>query len=174
MARRIKKFNSEENLHQQVVDYLQLQYPGIMFRTDFAAGIKMTPGQAVKHAKLQSGRAWPDLFIAAPMYKDEVADFYGLFIELKKEGTKLVREKDAKQVLKGDHGEIRKKGDWWDRHIEEQAEVIQYLKLNGYCATFAVGFEAAKEVIDKYLDGYRMQLEHVREQMEKANNEEVF
>lgn len=173
MTRQVKKFNSEGNLHQQVVDYLKLQYPGIMFRTDFAAGIKMTPGQAAKHARMQSGRAWPDLFIAAPMYKEQVADFYGLFIELKKDGTKLVREVDAKKILKGEL-ELRKKGDWWDQHIEEQAEVLEYLKLNGYCATFAVGFDAAKEVIDKYLDGYRLQLEHVREQAEAANNEEVF
>ncbi len=161
-AHRVKRFHSEENLHQQVVDYLQLQYPGIMFRTDFAAGIKMTIRQATKHARLQSGRAWPDLFVAAPMYKDQAADFYGLFIELKKDGTKLVRDKDAKVILKGDD-ELRKKGDWWDRHIEEQAEVLEYLKLNGYCATFAIGFDAAKGVIDRYLEGYRLQLEHVRE-----------
>lgn len=170
---RIKKFNSEENLHQQVVDYLLRQYPGIMFRTDFAAGIKMTPGQAVKHSKLQSGRAWPDLFVAAPMYKDQVADFYGLFIELKKDGTKLVRDKDATKILKGEH-ELRRKGDWFNQHIEEQAEVLEYLKLNGYCATFAIGFDEAKTVIDKYLDGYRLQLEHVREQMENADGKEVF
>lgn len=135
----IKKFDSEENLHQQVVDYLKLQYPGILFRTDFAAGIKMTLGQAVKHKKLQAGRAWPDIFVAAPMYKEQVVDWYGLFIELKKEGTKLKA----------------KNGRWASPHIAEQAEVLTYLRFNGYCATFACGFEAAKDVIDKYLAGYR-------------------
>ena len=160
MTRRIKKFNSEENLHSQVTEYIRRQYPGILFRTDFAAGIKMTPGQAMKHAALQAGPGYPDLFIAAPMYQDQLVDFYGLFIELKKDGT-LIRERDAKKILKGET-KLRCKGDWWDRHIEEQAEVIQYLKLNGYCATFAVGFDATKEVIDKYLEGYRTQLEHIR------------
>lgn len=168
--RRVKKYNSEENLHKQITEYLKLQYPGIMFRTDFAAGIKMTPGQAVKHASLQSGRAWPDLFIAAPMYKDKLVDFYGLFIELKKEGTKLVREKKATKILKGDK-RIRKAGDWWNRHIEEQAEVIQYLKLNGYCATFAIGFDAAKKVIDTYLENYKLALD---EQIKNQESEEEF
>lgn len=165
MARRIKKFDSEENLHQQIADYLRIQYPLIMFRTDFAAGIKMTQGQAVKHKRLQSGRAWPDLFIAAPMFKDKVTDFYGLFIELKKDGTKLTRDKDATKILKGET-KLRVKGDWWDQHIEEQAEVLTYLKMNGYCATFAIGFEAAKEVIDKYLANYKVAL--------APEDEEVF
>lgn len=174
MTRRVKKFKSEENLHQQVVDYIKLQYPGIMFRTDFAAGIKMTMGQAVKHAKLQSGRAWPDLFIAAPMYKDQLVDFYGLFIELKKDGTKLVRERDASKILKGET-KLRKKGDWWDQHIEEQAEVLQYLKLNGYCATFAIGFDDVKILIDKYLAGYAEQLAAINDgSLELPTSEEAF
>lgn len=176
MARRIKKFNSEENLHQQVVDYLKLNYPGILFRTDFAAGAKMTLGQAVKHAKLQAGPGYPDIQIIAPMYKDKVADFYALFIELKKEGTKLVREKDCTKLLKGDY-KLRLKGDWWDLHTEQQAENLTYLKANGYCATFAIGFEAAKDVIDKYLAGYKEQLAAMREQQllnERQEESEVF
>lgn len=163
MARRIKKFNSEENLHQQVVDYIKLQYPDIMFRTDFAAGIKMTQGQAVKHKRLQSGRAWPDLFIAAPMYKDKAVDFYGLFIELKKDGTKLKRTKDAAKPLKGENF-TRKAGDWFDKHIEEQANTLQMLGMNGYCVSFAIGFDDAKGLIDKYLAGYKVANEfHVNE-----------
>lgn len=165
MARRIKKFDSEDNLHQQVADYLRLQYPLIMFRTDFAAGIKMTQGQAMKHKRLQSGRAWPDLFIAAPAFKDDRTDFYGLFIELKKPDTKLKRDKDAAKILKGET-KLRVKGDWFDQHIEEQADVISHLRANGYYATFAVGFDEARKVIDTYLDGYKV--------ADELNNEEVF
>ena len=170
---RIKKFNSEDNLHDQVCDYIRLQYPGIHFRSNDEDGRQRHPVEQARLKRRNSGRAWPDIQIVAPMYKDQVADFYGLFIELKKDGTKLVRDKDAKKILKGET-KLRKKGDWWDKHIEEQAEVIEYLKLNGYCATFAVGFDEAKTVIDKYLAEYRLQLEHVREQLENANNEEVF
>lgn len=148
--RRVKKFNSEDNLHSQVAEYIRRQYPNVLFRTDFAAGIKMTQGMANKHKSLQACRAWPDLFIAAPMYRDNKQDFYGLFIELKKDGTKLKREVDAKKILKGET-ELRVAGDWWDQHIEEQAAVLQMLGMNGYCVTFAIGFEDTKKVIDRYL-----------------------
>src|SRR6185503_7433445 len=58
-----KQIIKESTLHQQVVDYLKYQYPKVLFRTDFAAGIKMTIGQAVKHKKIQKCKAWHDLFI---------------------------------------------------------------------------------------------------------------
>jgi hypothetical protein len=136
----------ESTIHLQVCHYLQRQYPKIIFRTDFAAGIKMTMAQAIKHRNLQSGRAYPDLFIAEPR-----AGAHGLFIELKKDGTKLTRTKDAKQINKGDY-KIRKIGDWFDPHIEEQAEMLALLSAKGYVAMFGIGFDAAKDIIDKYLD----------------------
>lgn len=61
--------SKEAILHQQVCQYLRMQYPDVIFRTDFAAGVKMTMGQAVRHKKLQSGKAYPDLFIAEPRYQ---------------------------------------------------------------------------------------------------------
>ena len=64
MARRVQKYKSESNMHMQLAQYIRLQYPQVLFHTDFAAGIKMTMGQAVKNKQLQSGRGWPDLFIA--------------------------------------------------------------------------------------------------------------
>lgn len=154
----------EASVHYQVAQYLKSAYPKVIFRTDFAAGIKMTMGQAVKHASLQSGRAYPDLFIAEPKIKiireehnfgrDERSVWYstysGLFIELKREGAKLKRDKDANKINKGDH-KIRKAGDWFDQHIEEQATMLEELSRKGYCATFAVGFDEAKNIIDQYL-----------------------
>lgn len=137
-------------VHQNVVDYLKIQYPLIPFRTDFAAGIKMTPGQAVKHKRLQYDRAWPDLFIATASYKNKSADYYGLFIELKKPGTKLKRERDATRKTAGDP-KLRRAGDWYDLHIEEQAEMLATLRIHGYKAEFAVGFDEAKAIIDEYL-----------------------
>lgn len=60
---------------------------------------------------------------------------YGLFLELKKEDTRLKK----------------KNGDWATKHIAEQAEVLGELRQRGYCAEFAVGFEEAKKIIDEYL-----------------------
>lgn len=120
----------EAFLHGMVCDYLRLQYPNVIFRTDFAAGIKMTIGQATKHKRLQYGRAWPDLFIAEPRMK-----FHGLFVELKAEGTRIYK----KNLM------------YASEHIIEQAEMMNLLEERGYFASFAVGFEEAKAVIDGYL-----------------------
>lgn len=61
--------------------------------------------------------------------------FHGLYIELKKEGTRLKK----------------KNGDWANKHIAEQADVLGRLRMRGYCAEFAVGFDEAKKIIDEYL-----------------------
>jgi hypothetical protein len=120
---------SEAILQQQVCDYLRVKYPHILFRSDFAAGIKMTMGQAAKHKRLQSCRAWPDLFIARPQN-----EYAGLFIELK-----------AVNIYKKDGGLLK------NEHLQEQAEVLARLNMLGYRAEFAVGLEQAKTLIDDYL-----------------------
>lgn len=142
----------EASIHYQVAQYLKIQYPKVIFRTDFAAGIKMTMGQATKHKSLQSGRAYPDLFIACPFFDifSETHLHFGLFIELKKEDTVLVRPKDAKKILKGET-KLRKAGDWFDDHVEEQALMLDRLRKLGYKAEFACGFDSAKNIIDNYL-----------------------
>lgn len=161
MVRRIKKFNSEENLQIQVADYLRLQYPNVLFHSDYGSGVNLTISQAVIQKRLNGGRrAWPDMFIARhkmlPVANEyapngyDVRCFGGLFLELKKDGTKLKREKDCKKILKGET-KLRKAGDWWDQHIEEQAEKLEQLRDEDYRAEFAVGFEEAKKIIDGYL-----------------------
>ena len=121
----------ESDLQQQVADYLRLQYPDVMFHSDFGSGIKLTMGQAVKQKKLNGGRrAWPDMIIA-----EARGGYHGLFIELKKDGTRLVK----------------RDGTPASQHIAEQEHVLIGLSDAGYKAMFAVGFEQAKEVIDNYL-----------------------
>lgn len=120
---------SESSLHQQVVDYIKYQYPAILFRTDFAAGIKMTIGQAVKHKKLQKCDKWPDIFIAHP-----VGVHSGLFLE-----------------LKTDNNLFNKKMEYKTQHLKEQRQVLDMLNVAGYLAFFACGFEDAKNKIDRYL-----------------------
>ena len=133
----------ESDLQVMVADYLRLQYPSVLFHSDFGSGIKLTPGQAVKQKRQNGGRrAWPDMFIAEPMVEFDFLEpigmkAYGLFIELKKDGTRLKK----------------KNGDWASPHIAEQAEVLEQLRQRGYAAEFACGFEEAKAIIDKYLGG---------------------
>lgn len=122
---------TESDLQVQVAYYLRLQYPDIIFHSDYGSGVRLTRYQASVQRKQNGGRrAYPDMFIAKMMNGRG-----GLFIELKKEGTKL-KKKD---------------GTWLTSHLAEQAEVLERLRSEGYEATFAVGFDEAKEIIDNYL-----------------------
>lgn len=129
---------TELELQMQVADYLRLQYPGVLFHSDFGSGVKLTMGQAIKQKRLQGGRrAWPDLFIAEPKQmacREE--PFHGLFLELKRDGVKIYK-KDGGLVA--------------NEHIREQSRLHFELKQKGYWANFACGFDEAKEIIDWYL-----------------------
>lgn len=128
---------NESDLQVMVADYLRLRYSEVLFHSDFGSGVKLTVGQAMKQKRQNGGRrAWPDMFIAEPM--DVAGRIYnGLFIELKKGGTRLKK----------------KNGEWASEHIAEQADVLERLEFRGYKALFAVGFDEAKEIIDNYLGG---------------------
>lgn len=124
---------TEAELQNQVADYLRLQYPNVIFHSDFGSGIKLTPGQAIRQKRQNGGiRAWPDMFIAEPTAKK-----HGLFIELKREGTRL-KKKD---------------GTWASEHLAEQDDLLDRLRFRDYEAQFAVGFDEAKRIIDDYLGG---------------------
>lgn len=134
---------TELELQAQVADYIRLKYPSVIFHSDFGSGIKLTMGQAIRQKRLNGGRrSWPDMFIAEPAVFDKLCgngDIYaGLFIELKKAGTRIYR-KDGRLVS--------------DAHIREQFDMLEQLRQRGYKAEFACGFDEAKKIIDKYLGG---------------------
>ena len=76
--------------------------------------------------------------------------YCGLYIELKRDDVQLIRSKDATKITKDDY-KLRKKGDWYDLHTEEQANMLGALRKEGYCAEFAVGFNEAVKLIDNYV-----------------------
>lgn len=160
---RYKRFDriDEDTLHLQVVQYVKLRYKKALIRTDYAAGLKMTKGQAGKQKALQGGRAWPDLQIAYPRVThtlDSVAGFgfhdvlCGLYIELKAPDAELFMRSNGHTIRKGDY-KVRVKGDWSCLHYEEQADILQQMRDLGYWADFAVGFDEAREIIDDYMTG---------------------
>lgn len=131
---------TESELQRQVAEYIRFQYPRVIFHSDFGSGVKLTIGQAVRQARLNGGRrAWPDMFIAEPNIQKDGRGAFGLFIELKRAGTRLVK--------------ARNPDEWVNEHIAEQAKMLRELRFRGYMAEFAVGFEQAKEIIDNYLGG---------------------
>ena len=132
---------TELDIQIQVADYLRLRYPNVLFHSDYGSGLRLTPGQAVKQKRLQGGRrAWPDVMVAETVLKHREGRTYtaysGLFIELKRQGTKIYR-KDGRLVS--------------DAHIREQFDMLEQLRQRGYMAEFACGFDEAKEIIDEYL-----------------------
>ncbi len=132
----------ESDLQIMVADYLRLRHPDVIFHSDFGSGIKLTIGQAAKQKRQNGGRrAWPDMFIAKQISRlnmdcDRFPNSYaGLFLELKKEGTRLKK----------------KNGERATQHIAEQAFLLGQLRSCGYMAVFACGFDEAKKIIDYYL-----------------------
>lgn len=134
---------TEENLHLKICDYLRKNYPDVLFRTDFSSGMKMSPWQAAKHKKFQKSRAWPDLFIA----ESGVVKFKEgpLIVNLRKNGMFLELKADGVKLYKKD-GKLRK-----NKHIEEQAEMLEKLRNGNYYAEFAIGYEDAIKQIHEYL-----------------------
>ena len=138
---------TESELQVAVADYLRLRYPNVLFHSDFGSGIKLTKGQAIKQKRQNGGRrGWPDMFIAEPrgylgeLMPDSMAgqmECAGLFLELKKEGTRI----------------YKKDGTPASDHIAEQLEVLNSLKDRGYAGTIVAGFNEAKYVLDEYLGG---------------------
>ncbi len=131
---------TELELQAQVADYIRLQYPDVIFHSDFGSGIKLTMGQAIKQKRLNGGRrAWPDMFIAEVKAVDNARKVcFGLFVELKKEGTRIFK-KAGKLVA--------------DEHIREHYDMLHDLRRKGYAAEFGIGFEATKKLIDDYMKG---------------------
>lgn len=127
----------EHDIYRLIAQYLQVKYPDVIYRFDLAADLKLTMGQARKHKVLHPHRGYPDLFIAQPAYFAGGITYHGLFIEIKKDGTRLKK----------------KNGEWATPHIAEQAEMLEKLEKRGYWAEFAVGIDEALEIIDEYLEG---------------------
>lgn len=124
----------EQSIHLILCNYLRLQYPDVIFRTD-GAGLKLTKMQAIHFKRMQSHSGWPDLFI---MFDNH--GYKGLFLELKKEDVTLTYKR-------GDRIGMLKK----DLHIRNQAATHRRLIEQGYYACFAIGFDTAKDIIDRYI-----------------------
>lgn len=139
-----KNKKHEESLQRMVAHYMRLQYPHVNFFSDYAAGVRLTMNQARVRKSLQSGKGWPDMFIAWPATvktKDgSTKHCCGLFIELKKEGTTIYATKGPRK------GKLVS-----NEHIQSQAAVLNSLNAAGYCAVFGVGFEQTQKIIDWYM-----------------------
>ena len=111
------------------MEYMDLQYPNIMV-TGNLGGIRLPIGLAVKAKRMGRNKDFPDIEIHASR-----GNYCGLYIELKRVGTKL----------------YKKNGDFINDHYKSQNDILIRLREEGYKAEFAIGFEEAKSIVDKYL-----------------------
>ncbi|MDM8521440.1 hypothetical protein QUF64_15440 [Anaerolineales bacterium HSG6] len=124
--------SSEAALSEKTAAYLRERYPDILFNIDVLAGINLSVQQGARAKKQGKTKSWPDVFIAVARQ-----GYHGLFIEQKKHGERIVQVNNQQKYT--------------SKHVTAQAEMLQRLRDEGYCAEFAVGFAETQEVIDWYL-----------------------
>ncbi len=121
---------AENHLSLQIAQYLNHQWPKVIYKFDTGAGQRMSIGMAVRNKKLNRWRGFPDLAILEPR-----GVLNGLFIELKTDGTKI----------------FKKNNEYATPHIKEQAEMLEALRERGFSAHFGIGFENCISIINIYL-----------------------
>jgi hypothetical protein len=113
------------------IRWVKLQHKGLLYQFDFAADSLLTPRQAKERKDLSTGDKWPDIFFPEPR-----GGYYGLYIELKREDTKIYNTK----------------GMFSSDHLEKQAEMLAKLRAKGYEAQFAKGAAGARLLLTQYLN----------------------
>jgi len=119
-------------LQSQICQYLEMQYPQVLFLSDTIAAFRLTGPQQMRNMRVQKrGFHCPDLIILEPK-----GIYSGLLIELKietpfrKDGMIKASQKD---------------------HLKNQYASIMTLNKKGYYSLFCWSFDQAKKEIDKYL-----------------------
>ena len=119
----------ERLLQLHVSQFLQTQYPRVMFNLD-TSGNFTTIGQAKLNKRMRSGNKWPDITIA-----EARGGFFGLYIELK-----------AATPFKKD-GTLKA-----NAHVEAQSKMLDRLNERGYMACFGVGLDSTIATIRMYMN----------------------
>lgn len=127
-----KSKTPEYDLQKAIASYLKLKYPKALFNSDLG-GVKLSLGTARKMAAIRPFRGHPDLSIY-----ERKGGFAGLFLELKAQGVKLKYKASLGYAI--------------DEHQQEQYAYLLKLEEQGFCCSFAVGFDEAKSIIDAYMN----------------------
>lgn len=130
----------EDDIYRNLARHLRTFYASTPFHFDLS-GVYTTSRYYRGLYGFLNDRAWPDLFIAAPSHPD-FGDYKGLFLEIKKDGTRI-RRRDGELVA--------------DTHLREQAAALAQLDKSGYYAAFGVGYDSCRQIVDEYLTGKKQQ-----------------
>lgn len=125
--------NTEFQIAQNCVKWLNLQYPKLMFDVEYTSELKLSGPQRGRFASIQPNDfKRPDFAIYEP-----IGNYTGMFIELKKSSPYT---KDFTRLLSNEHNQY-------------QAESMKQLYNKGYYCTFAWSFEMFQQIINAYMSG---------------------
>jgi len=125
------KKSYESKLHEQICNYLRLQYPKVRFISSLTGEYNSNSFTNARNSRIQHSPGQPDLFIV-----EKRNGFSGLALELKTLSSNPFKK----------NGELRS-----NVHLRQQDDWLTYLRVQGWSAHFAIGFDHAKELIDKYM-----------------------
>lgn len=118
----------EDSIHISICDFIKTQYPDVIFSSE-PSGLRLPIGQAKKLARMRSGSKLLDIWIPEPR-----GPYHGLFFEVKAESP------------------FQKNGSLYsDKHLAEQAKMIERLKKKGYQAMFVWSVEQGVIEMNKYM-----------------------
>jgi len=121
----------ESKLHEQITNYLLLQYPKVRFISSLTGEHNSSHIVRARNSRIQHSPGQPDLLIV-----EKRNGFSGLALELKTINANPFKK----------NGELRA-----NEHLRQQDEWLTYLRIQGWSAHFAIGFDNAKELINKYM-----------------------
>lgn len=122
---------NEDKLQNGACAHMRRNYPGVIFASE-SSGLNASIGVAMKLKAQRSKGKLPDLMI----FKAN-GGYYGLVLELKKEGSSPYL-KDG--IIMRD-----------SEHVREQFKTLELLSKEGYLAKFATGWVEIKKAIDDYM-----------------------
>lgn len=131
-----KRKSPELDIQRRVCQYLRDNYPGVMFHSDYSAGLGLTENQAKINKSIQFDSGMPDLYIFA-----RSRGYVGLALELKKDGTTVILK------IGQNKGRLTS-----DPHIRKQAGMLKRMSSAGWYGNFAIGYQEAIGIIDWYFE----------------------
>ena len=121
----------EESEQLRFCKWLKHEHPTIRFRSDMQAGEKKSYGRVSLASILDPWKGWPDVAIYLKR-----GNCCGLQIELKKIGSGVFLKDGSLSTGK---------------HVQEQAEMHEFLRSLGWKVEFAEGAEEAKRIFLEYV-----------------------
>jgi len=124
--------HDEYHLQKQVCQYLNLQFPLVLYLSDTVASVKLNFGQQQRNKAIQKPEfKCPDVIILEPR-----GEYHGLLIELKKETPFL---KDGVTLKTSEH-------------LEGQQKTMNMLINKGYYCSFSWSLDMTIDIIKNYMD----------------------